>query len=688
MITSKTDAQKRILKLREVINHHRYAYHVLDKPEISDGAFDVLKNELEELERQYPDLITPDSPTQRVGGEPLDKFEKVKHSEPMLSINDAFGEEEIRDWEKRISKLAHEEKLDYYCEMKLDGLAIALIYRQGTLIQAATRGDGKIGENVTSNIKTISSVPLTLRIPTKTELKNIGLKPDQANKILYLLNSSDIEIRGEIIILKKNFEKLNQELEKDGKPKLANPRNAAAGSIRQLDPRVVASRKLDLFAYKIVTDFGQMRHEQEHELAKLLGFKIVKENKFCKNIEKVIEFHHERENKRDKMPYECDGVVVVVDRVDLQDKLGAIGKSPRWMQAYKFPPPEATTMVEDIKIQVGRTGRLTPVAVLKPVELAGVTISHATLHNQDEINRLDVRIGDTVIVGRAGDVIPDVKEVIKKLRDGSEKKFKMPNKCPMCGGEVVRKEGEVDHYCVSRDCYAVRRRVLAHFVSRKAFNIEGLGPKIIDQLMDESLISDAADIFELKIGDLIGLERFGKKSAENLIEAIENSKEVELAKFIYALGIRHVGDETAVLLAREFGSWQKFSQASLEKLEKINDIGGVVAKSIVDWLDDKKNQKIVERLFDSGVKLKNPLKKSTKNLKLSGKSFVLTGSLESLTRNQAKDKIRELGGEVNSSVSSKTDYVVAGESPGSKIQKAQDLGVTILDEQEFKKIIS
>ena len=684
---NKIDAQKRIKKLREVLELHRYAYYVLDSPEISDGAYDTLQRELESIEEVYPELITPDSPTQRVGAKPLDKFEKVSHGEAMLSIIDAFEKNEIRDWETRIQKFVPSEKIDYYCEMKLDGLAIALIYKKGILTQAATRGDGRVGENVTSNIKTIQSIPLKLRIPSAKELKNIGLDKTQSDTVLEIIAKRGIEIRGEALILKKTFEKLNQELVKSGKQELANPRNAAAGSIRQLDSRVMASRKLDFFVYKIVTDFGQIRHEQEHELARLLGFKIVKENKFCGSLEKVIAFHSDREKNRDKMPYECDGVVVAVDKVELQNIMGSIGKSPRWMVAYKFASPEAITIVENIKIQIGRTGRLTPVAVLKPVKLAGVTISHATLHNQDEIDRLDVRIGDTVIIGRAGDVIPDVKSVIKKLRNGRERKFKIPTTCPMCDGVVEQKEGEVDHYCVSSDCVAVRRRALAHFVSRRAFNIEGLGPKIIDQLMDENLISDSADIFELEIGELLELERFGKKSAENLISSIEEKKKVDLSKFIFALGIRHVGEETAILLAQEFRNIESIKQASLESLEKINDIGGVVAESIIDWFGNKKNINLIDRMLSSGVEIKKRKSGSGTDQRFLNQSFVLTGTLESLTRDEAKDKIRELGGSIVSSVSKKLDYVIAGKNPGSKLDKAQELKIKILSEEEFKKLI-
>ncbi|MFA7662668.1 MAG: NAD-dependent DNA ligase LigA [Patescibacteria group bacterium] len=685
---TKPEAQKRVEKLREVINHHRYQYHVLDVSEIPDSAFDVLKNELEELEFQFPDLVTPDSPTQRVGGEPLDKFKKVVHSEPMLSINDAFGEQEIRDWQKRIQKLVPDEKLDYYCEMKLDGLAIALIYRAGVLFQAATRGDGKIGEDVTQNIKTIQSIPLRLRIPSQRELVGIGLNTKQIEKVLSLAEKGEMEFRGEALMLKKTLAKLNQKLAKNGDQLLANPRNAAAGSIRQLDPKIAASRELDFYVYKIVSDFGQIRHEQEHQLARLLGFKIVPENRFCKDLEAVIKFHHEREKARDKMPYECDGVVVAVDRVDLQNELGAVGKSPRWMQAYKFAPPEATTVVENIKVQIGRTGKLTPVAVLRPVELAGVTVSHATLHNQDEIDRLDIRIGDTVIVGRAGDVIPDVKKVITEMRTGNEKKFRIPTKCPMCEGEIIKKEGEVDYYCANKKCFAIRRCELYHFVSKKAFNIEGLGPKIIDQLMDEGLIRDSADIFELKIGDVIGLDRFAQKSAQNLIESIKSKKEVDLARFVYALGIRHVGEENAILLAQNFGSLEKIAETDFETLEKIGDIGGVIAQSVVDWFKDKKNLDLIERMRKNGVKIKNFKTKDKASQKLLGQSFVLTGTLESLTRDEAQAKIRALGGDVVSAVSSKTSYVVVGENPGSKYDKAQELNIKILNEAEFKKIIS
>jgi len=540
---NKQEAKKRIEKLRREINHHRYLYHVLDKIEISDAALDSLKNELEKLEQQYPDLITSDSPTQRVGGKALEKFRKVEHFLPMVSLHDAFSEEEMRDWEERIQKLVPGKKLDYYAELKMDGLAVSLIYENGIFVRGATRGDGKIGEDVTNNLKTIEAIPL------KLELKTISNKP---------LAISRIEVRGEVIMTKKVFEELNKKYKKEGKPLLANPRNAAAGSVRQLNPEITAERKLDCYIYGLASDSGQKTHEQEHLIAKNLGFKTIKFNKYCRNLGEVVEFHNYWVKHKENLPYYCDGVVVTVNNLFLHEKLGVVGKGPRYIMAYKFAGEEATTIVEDIVVQVGRTGALTPVAHLKPVPVGGVTISRATLHNENEIERLGLKIGDTVIVRRAGEVIPDIVKVLPKLRTGKEKSFHMPKKCPICESDVERREisdkkgVSAAYYCVNKNCFAQNRRRLAHFASKGAMDIVGLGPKIIDLLIKEGLASSPADFYELKEGDLVPLERFAEKSAANLIEAIDKSKKISLAKFIYALGILHVGEETADLLAKEF----------------------------------------------------------------------------------------------------------------------------------------
>jgi len=682
---TKEQAKQRIEKLKKEINYHRYMYHVLDRLEISDAAFDSLKNELEELETKWPDLVTPDSPTQRVGGQALDKFKKVTHSVPMLSLNDAFGEEEIRAWEERIKKIIPSAKLEYFCELKLDGLAVALIYENGIFVRGATRGDGKIGEEVTQNLKTIEAIPLRLRVPSEAELKKVGFGAKQIKQILSAAQTGKIELRGEVIMTKKVFEELNRRYKKENKPLLANPRNGAAGSIRQLDPKVTAARKLDFYVYALITDLGQVTHEQEHLIARALGFKTIPENQFCKNLDEVIKFHARIIKSRDKLPFECDGVVVVVNDISLHKKLGVVGKAPRWMQAYKFSGKEATTVVEDIIVSVGRTGILTPVAVLKPVNICGVTIRRASLHNMDEIKRLGVKIGDTVIVRRAGDVIPDVVGVLTKMRDGKEREFHMPKTCPMCGGKVIQLENEVAYRCANKNCFAINRRNLMHFVSKPAMNIDGLGEKIIDQLMREGLVRDPADIYQLEEGDLIPLERFAEKSAKNLIKAIEQSKKVSLARFLNALGILHVGEETAIDLANHFGNIEKIKKATVEELSAVANIGPVVAKSIFAWFNEERNKKLLERLLRV-VKIENP-KIIHKKQTLIGMTVVLTGELASLTREQAKQAVREHGGNVASSVSKNTSLVVVGANPGSKYDKAKALGIKIIGEEEFLKLI-
>lgn len=660
-------------------------YHVLDKLDISDAAFDSLKNELEELELKFPDLITSDSPTQRVGGEALDKFVKVAHLLPMLSLGDAFGKEELAAWQERIQKIIPSSSLDYFCELKMDGLAVSLVYENGVFARGATRGDGKIGEDVTQNLKTVEAIPLRLRIPPEAELKKAGFGKQEIEKIVHSCQKGKIEVRGEAIMTKKVFEELNRKYKKEGKAMLANPRNGAAGSIRQLDSKITASRRLDCYIYQLVTDLGQKKHEQEHEIAGLLGFKTVPENKYCKNLDEVIKFHEHWTKNREKLFFECDGVVVVVNENSLQKKLGVVGKAPRWMIAYKFSGKEATTVVEDIIVNVGRTGTLTPVAVLKPVAVGGVTIRHATLHNMDEIKRLGIKIGDTVIVQRAGDVIPDVVKVLTKMRTGKEKEFHMPRRCPMCGGAVVRAEGEVAYRCANKNCYAVNRRRLMHFVSKPAMNIEGLGEKILDQLMREGLIGEPSDIYDLEEGDLEPLARFAEKSAKNLIESIEQSRNVSLARFLNALGILHVGEETALDLANHFGSIGKLKKASLDQMNSISNIGEVVARSIFEWFNNNRNKKALNRLLKF-IKIENP-KVIKKKQTLAGMIIVLTGELVLLTREQAKQAVRERGGDIASSVSKNTDLVIVGENPGSKYDKAKELGIKIIGEEEFLRII-
>ena len=662
-------AQQRIRKLREVINHHRYLYHVLDKQEISDAALDSLKKELFELEQAYPELITEDSPTQRVGGKSLKEFKKVKHPQRMLSFNDAFSKEDMQDWQTRFSKLlteAQKNKVDFYCELKIDGLAIELIYKNGFLVTGSTRGDGNIGEDITLNLKTVEAIPLKINPPAG--------------------GKKEIVVRGEVFINKKEFERINKLQKEKGLPLYANPRNIAAGSVRQLDPKVTAGRRLDSFAYELVTDFGLKTHEEKHKLLKALGFKTNKNNKYCKSLEDVLRFREYWLKAREGLDYEIDGIVVLINNNEIFEKLGVVGKAPRGAVAFKFPQSQATTKVLDIKVQVGRTGAMTPVAILEPVQVSGITITRATLHNEDEIRRLGIKIGDTVIVGRAGDVIPDIIKVLPELRTGREKNFKMPKMCPSCGTKLEKSETEALWRCPNPKCFARQRRNFYHFVSRSAFNIDGLGPKIIDRLLDEGLVQDPSDLFELKEGDITPLERFAEKSAENLINSISEKKELALPRFIYALGIRNIGEETAIDLATHFGSIKKLKEAALEQIESILNIGPVVAKSVYEWFDNKDNLKFLEKL-QKFVKIQNP-KSKIQNLKLKGKIFVLTGSLESMTRNEARTKLRELGGDISESVSSKTSYVVVGKEPGSKAEKAKKLGVKIITEQELLKIIS
>ncbi|MDE2000967.1 MAG: NAD-dependent DNA ligase LigA [Patescibacteria group bacterium] len=682
----KSAAKKRIAVLRKSIERYRYAYHVLDQSLISDAALDSLKKELFDLEMQYPDLITPDSPTQRVGGEPLKEFGKVEHDTPMISFNDAFSEQDMRDWLERLDNyLGRRTQSDFYCELKLDGLAVELMYENGLFVRGATRGNGLVGEDITQNLKTIEAIPLKLD-DRKAEIK----LPKR------------LVVRGEVFLTKKEFDRINREQEEKGGKPYANPRNVAAGSVRQLDPKITASRKLDSYAYDIalpdsmLEKWGVRNHEHEHRILKSWGFKTNPHNRLAEDLDAVFRFHeHWSGGNRERLDYEIDGIVVLVNSNREYERAGVIGKAPRAGIAYKFSAREATTIVQDIQIQVGRTGVLTPVAVLAPVAVGGVTITHATLHNADEIKRLGVRVGDTVIVSRAGDVIPKVSKVLPELRPHGAKEFSMPKKCPVDGSPVVR-DG-VAYKCSNKNCGARHREQLYHFVSRGAFNIEGLGPKIIDRFLDEGLISDAADIFTLQKGDVAVLERFGEKSAENLIDEIALRKKVSLSRFLYSLGILHVGEETARALARELKTKNGklkvkevlayFRSLSAEDLEKIPDIGPIVARSIYDWFRDKRHEELLARLDRAGLVVEKE-KTSGKAQALKGLSFVLTGTLESLARDAAKQKIRELGGEANESVSQKTSYVVAGAEPGSKYEKAKKLGVKILTEKEFLELLS
>ncbi|MBI2588352.1 NAD-dependent DNA ligase LigA [Candidatus Berkelbacteria bacterium] len=661
----------RIEKLKKEIDRIRYAYHVLDKPVVSEAVKDSLQHELAKLEEQFPELVTPDSPTQRVAGKPLEKFAKVIHRTPMLSLNDAFDFDEVKAWGERIKKLEPAGKFDYFAELKMDGLAVALEYENGIFMRGSTRGDGVTGEDITQNLKTIEAIPLRLNVD--------GRK----------LKVAKVEVRGEVFMSKKALEKLNLEQTKKGLKTFANTRNAAAGTLRQLDPRVTASRKLDCFIYDLATDLGQKTHQEAHQKVKELGFKVNPKNQPGQNLEEVEKYHQKWAKEKEKLPYGTDGIVVVVNNLGLFQRLGVVGKAPRGMLAYKFAPAQATTEVLDIKVQVGRTGTLTPVAHLKPVSVQGVTISRATLHNEDEIRKKDIRIGDTVVVQRAGDVIPEVTSVLKNLRPKNAAspagEFHFPRTCPLCGSKVVRISGEAAHKCTNKKCFAVQRRGLYHFAGKGAFDIEGLGPKILNKFIEEGLIKDGADLFTLKEGDIAPLERFAEKSAQNIISSIQSKKKIALSRFIYALGILQVGEETAVDLAREFGTLDKLTSAGLENIQKIPDIGPVVSQSVYDYFQDKEHGRLLARLLKAGVKIESEIYK--KSDKLEGQIFVLTGGLESITREEAKDKIRMLGGEASESVSKKTTFVVAGKEPGDKLDKARKLGVRIINEEKFLRLL-
>ncbi|MBU4370123.1 NAD-dependent DNA ligase LigA, partial [Patescibacteria group bacterium] len=587
---NKQEAKKRIVRLRKELNHHRYLYHVLDKQEISDGAWDSLKHELYNLEKKHPELITPDSPTQRVGANPLKKFVKIQHPQPMLSVEDVFDSQELQDWEdymtdflKKKSHLKSKNSFSYFCERKIDGVDIVLTYKKGVLISGATRGNGIIGEDVTQNIKTIESIPLRLEKPMDPVTGRFSSKTVRVSERNSASNGVDVVVRGEIFMHKKDFEKLNQQRKKQDLPVYANPRNVAAGSIRQLNSKVTAQRALDCYIFEIITDLGQKTHAQVHQMLKQFGFKTDNHTKICSNLEEAKKYYEIYLSKRSKNSFDYDGVVVVLNEIYLEKILGAVGKSPRWMRAYKFPGQQVTTIVKDIVIQIGRTGALTPVAQLKPVQLMGSVVSRATLHNQDEIDRLDVRVGDTVIIEKAGDIIPAVIRIIKNLRTEKAKRFQMPKQCPFCHGEIKRKLNEVAYYCLNKKCFAAQEQKISYFVGKKGFDIEGMGIKIVKQLMEQGLIKDAADIFTITRGDLEPLERFAQKSADNLIKAIEQSKEIDLPHFIQALAIRHIGEQTSFDLAQHFVEFKKLEQNSMEILMSLPDLGPIASQSIINW---------------------------------------------------------------------------------------------------------
>lgn len=667
--------QNKIERLRNQIDDLRYRYHVLNDPEVTDAMYEGLMDELKKIEEQYPELITQDSPTQRVAGVPLDKFKKIRHSVRQWSFNDAFDEDDLRNWEERNLKILEKQMggrpvdLNYTAELKIDGLHTVLTYENGMLKTAATRGNGIIGEDVTQNIRTIQSVPIRLK------------------------ESVSIIAEGEVWMSEKMLKKINADREKQGLVLYANPRNMAAGTIRQLDSKIVAERKLRLSAYDISA--GEELATQEEELKRLhaLGFLTDHNWKLCKNVEEIIKFWKHWATKKHSEEFWVDGVVVKINQKKYQDALGFTGKAPRWAIALKFEAEQSTTKIKDVYVQVGRTGALTPVAFMEPVQLAGTTVTHATLHNFDEIKRLDVRIGDTVVVEKAGDIIPKVVRVLDKMRTGKEKKIQEIKKCPICHFAVQRKEisdkkrgTSAALFCTNKNCYAQVLRNIIHFVSKKAFDIDGLGKKIVEQLVNVGLIKNVADIFTLTKGDLEPLERFAEKSADNLINAINEAKEVSLDRFIFALGIHHVGEETAIRLAEHFGSLIKIMNATLDELCEVSDVGPNVAGSLHEFFQNKNNQRLVEELQKNGVSIKKQ-KAAAISKKFAGKTFVLTGTLATMTRDDAKQKIREQGGEVSGSVSKNTGFVIAGENPGSKYDKAMEFGVKIIDEAAFLKMI-
>jgi DNA ligase (NAD+) len=662
--------EKDIEKLRQEIRYHEHRYYVLNDPKISDFEFDKLMRRLQDLEGEHPELITPDSPTQRVGGQPTEVFPKVRHSVQMLSLDNTYSVEELKDFDRRVRELSGRARVEYVGELKLDGLSMALTYEDGALARGVTRGDGTQGEDVTGNVRTIRSVPLKI---APTAVAALG-RPKR------------FEVRGEVIMTRQAFEQVNAQREAAGEPKFANPRNAAAGSMRQLDPRIVAERKLDMYLYQLLVEGGVALPEHWKALEALarMGFKVNPHRRLCRSFEELLDYIQEWEAKRDSLEYEIDGIVVKVNDTRLWEELGTTAKSPRWAAAFKYPARQATTKVVDIRPQVGRTGTLTPVADLEPVDVGGVTVSHATLHNMDEIARLGVKIGDTVLIQRAGEVIPQVVKVMKQATDGRE--FRMPKKCPVCGGEVYRTEGEVAYRCVNAACPARLKESLLYFAGRRAMNIDGLGDKLVDQLVEKGLAHDVADLYSLTHEKLANLERMADQSAANLRAEIENSKKADLARLIFALGIRFVGERTGQLLADHFGSLDRLAKASEEELYEVEEVGPKVAESILHFFREPQNLKVLKKLRDAGLQFEQKKVRKAEG-KLAGKQFVLTGTLPHYSRDEATRLIEEAGGRVIGSVSKKTDYVVAGTDPGSKLDRARALGVKTIDEAELLKLL-
>lgn len=661
------DAEKRVKELNKILHEYGYAYYVLDKPIATDAEYDRLMKELIELESQYPHLIYPDSPTQRVGGAPLEGFKKVTHRYPMLSLGNAFDEADLRDFDRKVRETIGN-NYNYVCELKIDGLAISLRYENGIFVQGATRGDGSVGEDITANLKTIRAIPLRLKEPVT------------------------IEVRGEAYMPKKSFQQLNKMREENGEETFANPRNAAAGSLRQLDPKVAASRNLSTFIYGIGGDgeaYGISSHSEMLDYLESLGFPSNKERAVCETIDDVLAFINKWTNNRPNLPYEIDGIVIKVNQYENQEQLGYTAKSPRWAIAYKFPAEEVETEVLDIDLTVGRTGVITPTAILKPVLVAGSTVSRASLHNEDLIREKDIRIGDTVIIHKAGDIIPEVVRVVFDKRPENTVPFEMPKNCIACNSELVRIEGEVALRCVNPTCPAQIAEGIKHFVSRNAMNIDGLGEKVVEQLLKENLIKDVADLYHLKVEQLVELERMGKKSATNLVEAIERSKENSLERLLFGLGIRHVGEKAAKLIAEHFETMDRLANATEEEITAIYEIGEKMADSIVTYFKKEEVKQLISRLKEVGVNMTYKGKKVqvSEDSPLAGKTVVLTGKLSQMTRNEAKEKIEQLGGIVTGSVSKKTDLVIAGEDAGSKLTKANELGIEVWDEQRLIEIL-
>jgi DNA ligase (NAD+) len=663
-----SEAGKRIEELKKAIRRHDRLYYVINKPEISDGEYDRLYRSLRELEAEFPELVTADSPTQRVGGAPSKGFATVKHIVPMLSMDNTYSADEIRDFDKRVKKALGGRSAEYVVELKFDGVSISLLYEKGALVRGATRGDGEKGDDVTANLKTIKSIPLVF----DDRIKDVP---------------ASIEVRGEVYMTKKSLERINREKEKRGEELFANPRNAAAGSLKLLDPKEVAARSLDLFIWGIghCDGINFKKHTDVLEYLKEAGFKVNPHYKLCKDIGEVISFCDSWEPKRDKLDFNIDGMVLKVNDMAEREELGFTSKSPRWAIAYKFPAEKALTEVLDIIVGVGRTGTVTPVAILKPVHLSGTTVSRATLHNFDEIDRLDVKIGDKVYVEKSGEIIPKVLSVAKENRTGKEKSFKVPSMCPVCGSKLVKDPGEVALRCENVACPAQIKETILHFASRSAMDIEGMGEAIVDQLVDKGLVKDYGDIYSLKVEDVMKLDRMAEKSASNLIAAIEASKTNELNRLVYALGIRHIGERAAWVLAEAFRSMEKLKDASEDGLGKIKDIGPVAAKSLVEFFAAKENRAVIRKLDEAGIRAAPPARESSG--KFFGKTIVITGTLASMSRQEAEDAVRRLGGNASSGVSKKTDLLVAGAEAGSKLEKARSLGVKIIDEEEFRKLL-